>query len=253
MKILTEEDIRWKGVDHYLKLKDYFNKGVVSDLYQKIYRHPNSIGYVSELIKNINPKDYEEAYEKYLLSGVNDCAFKPKINRGRSAGELEDLAIEWKEKSGSKRPLQDFYDALVLHAVVETFDGNKTELSAANAYRKRGYTVTIPSGQDDRTCGIDFIAEKDGKKVVVQVKPVSFFRGGERNKGLVHDRVVFFAKKLLAAKRYEGATFAVMIHTDDNRWLNVDGRLNFLYEELVSEDGKVIVDIDEMESKAIEI
>lgn len=51
--------------------------------------------------------------------------------------------------------------------------GNMSELAVMVEYSKRGYTINIPTSQ----ARYDFIAEKDGRTVKVQVKHGSTFNG----------------------------------------------------------------------------
>jgi hypothetical protein len=250
MKTLTEDDIKWKGTDYYYGLKRYFNKPPINDWYEKIYRQPKSIGYVSELLKKWKPSSPELAYSMYLESGVVDADL-PEEKRGRTADEIESLAIEWKEKSKGKRPVSEFYDALVLHAVVETFFGNYMEDIAAAEYEKRGYETRRTEGWEDRTLGIDFIAYKDNKTILVQVKPVSFFQGAKSD--LVRDRIAAFQKENMAKEKYGTSIFAYMIYNREGKWLNNNGRMNFLYCEMVGPDGSIIADINKMNESAVSI
>lgn len=252
MKILTEEDVKWKGKEYYHGLKERFNKPEINDWYEKIYRHPQSIGYVSNFFKKHRPTSYENAYDLYTLSGILDKD-EPKIYRGRTKEEIEELAIEWKEKSGSSYPLSEFYDAIVLHAVVETVYGNEMEGVAKDKYRKLGYQVEEPICEDDRKMGVDFIAKKDGKTVTVQIKPSSFFMG--RKADLVKDRVEFFDKIKRAVKKYHPDIFSVMIYDKERnkKWLTDGGRFNFRYEDLVTIDGSVIADINKMTKQGLEL
>lgn len=250
MKILTEEETKWKGIDHYYGLKRYFNKPPINDWYEKIYRHPDKIGYVSAMLKKWAPSSPEQAYEMYLESGLKDTENEGR-DRGRTKDELETLAIEWKAKSNSSRPLSEFYDALVLHAVVETYFGNCMEEQARTEYERHGFKTNKTDGYDDRTNGIDFIASDGDKTFLVQIKPVAFFFGMKPD--LVSDRIMMFNKEKNAKEKYGGSIFAYMIYNRDGKWLSKDGRVNFVYSELVGKDGSVIADINEMSRNAVNL
>ena len=247
MKYLNEEDTKFKGPEHYYSLKKRFNRPDINDWYEKIYRQPYSIGYVSELLKKFRPKDYENAYDMYVVSGIVDTDL-PKDKRGRTKEELEELALQWKERSGVDLPLVDFYDALVLHAVVETYDGLLMEFKAMEMYEKFGFITEGTDGDTDRSCGIDFVAKKDDKTLLVQVKPISFFRGEKPD--LVSDRVaVITTKHRLGLEKFPDSSYTYMIYDKEKKWLNKDGRFNFRYSELVDERGKMKVNIDSEEYK----
>lgn len=247
--LLSDEDTKWKGRDHYYNLKRAFNKEDINTLYEKIYRHPQSIGYVSELFKRLKPVSMENAYDAYILSGILDTDL-PREKRGRTKEELEAIAVDWKRKTGSKMPLCDFYDALVLHAVVETVIGNLMESRAEEAYRLFGFEVEKTGGDEDRSLGIDFKAKKDGKIFLVQVKPETFFMG--RKDSLVHDRLVMFDKMKAGIAKYPGGVYTIMIYNKDEKWLSDGKRFNFLYDELIGPDGYAIKDVKTLESEAKE-
>ena len=241
MEILSERDIEFKGIEHYVSLKKRFNRPDLNNWYEAIYRHPNSIGYVSELFKKINPKTMEEAYNAYLLSAVQDKDL-PLAKRGRSAEELETLAIDWKTRSKSDLPLADFYDAIVLHAVVETCLGMIKEREAEEMYERAGYDIEETDGNDDRTLGIDFIARNEDKIFLVQVKPISFFRGEKLD--LVSDRRIVWNKHEKGMEKYPSASYTYMIYDPSGLWLSKDGRKNFRYGELIDQYGRPIVSVD---------
>lgn len=242
MKYLSEEDTGFKGLERYDTIKKRFNKPDINDWYEKIYRHPQAIGYVSAFFKKYKPASFENALDLYYLSGIRDKDL-PITQRGRTKEEIEDLAIDWKEKCGVDLPLVDFYDAIILHAVIETVFGNIMESTAATAYRNRGFDVEETDGRDDRSLGIDFIATMDESKLLVQVKPISFFRGEKAD--LVKDRVTTWKKHKMGLEKYPEASYAYMIYDPQGKWLKSKGKFNFKYEDLITEDGKAKTSIDD--------
>ena len=248
MKYLTDEDVRFKGKEHYINLKKRFNLPDINHWYQEIYRHPRSIGYVCDFFREQDPKTVEQAYDMYTLSGILDVDKKPLEHRGRSTNELEDMAIDWREKSGVDLPLVDFYDALVLHAVVETCFGIIMERRAEDAYRARGFTTKETDGYLDRKCGIDFIAQKEDKTILVQVKPATFFRGDGLKTGLADDRKTMRnVKQKEGLSKFPDASYAFMMYEQDESWVKKGNRFNFRYDDLVNEDGTMKVNIDSTE------
>jgi len=242
MKYLSEEDTGFKGLEHYESLKKRFNKPDINDWYEKIYRHPQAIGYVSAFFKKNKPSSFENAIGLYHLSGILDRNL-PITDRGRTKEEIEDLAIDWKAKCGVDLPLVDFYDTLILHAVIETVFGYLMEGTAAAAYRERGFDVKETDGYDDRSLGIDFIATKDDTELLVQVKPISFFRGEKPD--LVKDRVTTWSKHKAGLEKYPKASYVYMIYDPLTKWLKHNGKFNFRYEDLITEDGKAKTSIDD--------
>ena len=239
MKILTEEDVKFKSLEHYMGLKKRFNRPDINQKYENVYRHPSSIGFVSEFFKKNKPTSLENAYDLYTNSGILDIGL-PNDKRGRSKEELEDIAIEWQKSTVPEIPLVDFYDAIVLHAVIETCLGNIMEQEARRIYEEHGYKTEETAGNDDRTLGIDFIAYNEVNRFLVQVKPESFFVGEKPD--LVRDRKAVWEKQRKGVSAY-GGSYTYMIYAKDGKWINSDGRINFRYSELVDENGHIKANI----------
>lgn len=242
MKILTEEQVKFKDVKHYYSLKNRFPRGSVEyNRYEDKYRGPRSIGFVSALFKRLRPQTYEEAFEMYINSGKNE-KHRLITERGRDYDELEALAIEWKDWSHSNFPLVDFYDTLVLHAVIETFDGLRKEEEVYKAFQGLGYDVTYTEGKLDSDLGVDIVASKGDKKYLVQVKVMSYFFG--KTPRLPKDRAHVCSEEAKEGRKKafgEDAIFVWYIY--DGRtglWAeNDDGTSAFSLEELMNPDGTI--------------
>ena len=234
MRFLTEEDTKFKDIEHYMNLKKRFNRPDINDWYEKIYRKAYSIGYVSEFFKKVKPTSFENAYDHYILSGFLDTGL-PKEKRGRTKEELEQLAIEWKDRCGIDLPLVDFYDTLVLHAVIETCFGMMMEKEAQEAYKHFGFDVTETEGEEDSGLAVDFIARKGEQTILVQVKPVSFFLGSKPD--LVSDRKLVWRKQKAGLEKYPSSMYAYMVYDKDGKWAKKDGKFNLIYGDLIDKDG----------------
>ena len=240
MRFLTEEDTKFKSIEHYMNLKKRFNRPDINNWYEKIYRKAYSIGYVSEFFKKVKPTSFENAYDHYTLSGFLDTGL-PKEKRGRTKEELEQLAIEWKDKCGIDLPLVDFYDTLVLHAVVETCLGIMMEKEAQKAYKHFGFDVTETEGEEDSRLAVDFIARKGEQTILVQVKPVSFFLA--KKDDVIDDRKLIWNKREDREKKYPSSIYTCMVYDKNRKWAKKDGKFNLLYGDLVDKNGNIIESI----------
>ena len=238
---LNEEDVKFKGVDHYYNLKQLFNRDDVTYMYENKYKFGNSIGYVSALMKRLNPSSVENAYELYLRSGEEDT-YLPPTKRGRSANELEKLAIEWMNEYGKGDiPLDKFYDALVLHAVVETYDGFKYEKMAKDMLDDCGFETDWSDDAADGKYFVDIIAKKDGVTYFIQVKPLSFFTASREHTR--RDRVKAFNCMRQAKQDFGNIVYKYLIYDKySGLWVvnENDGRCAFDYDALVAADGTFI-------------
>lgn len=249
MKILTEEQSGFKGAEYYKNLKTRFNQNDVNNAYNRKYKLPEYIGYCMRNFERFKPTSYEDAFNKYIESGYDTG--HDALNKGRTKDELEAIAMEWMaECPNSKLELADFYDAMVLHAVIETYDGYMREKQVKDALNSVGAKIDNVSGNEDVKMAIDVKAELNGNVFLIQVKPVSFF-AGSHNEALNNDRAALIKKEMRARNKYGVNTFFRYLIYDswgNGEWLiNMDkNKCSFSYDELLDENGKPKVDVDKL-------
>ena len=56
----------------------------------------------------------------------------------------------------------DYFDLLILHIIIETYDGQRAEEYYRELYEKLGYDISLPNEDDDAMMGIDFIIKEKG-------------------------------------------------------------------------------------------
>lgn len=248
MQYLTEDDIKFKSIEHYNSLKAYFNRNDVSKPYEDKYKWASSIGYVSGLMKRLKPTSLEDAYRQYLESGRNEKHLNP-VSRGRDENELEAIAKKWRDENGLyERPLVDYYDALVLHAVVETYEGYKYEQPVMDALMGAGFDAEWPDKGDDGKYAVDIIVKKHGCRIHVQVKPLSFFTGMKDH--TKNDRVGIWDKMKAARKKFGDVIYRFVVYDKQTGlWVinENEGRCSFNYGDLVDDRGKFLKNGREME------
>lgn len=244
LKILTEEDVKFKGLSHYLKLKRTMNREPYSKPWATKYQARPSIGSCMYLCKELKPTSYEDFYNKYVASGrewsYKDTAGRKSTLRGRTYDELEEIAIRWKEDCpGSKYPLSTFYDAIILHAIIETFMGNKMEMDARDKLHENGFVTEDVTDDEDAKMGIDFKVYKGNElKFLMQVKPLRFFIS--TNRDTHNDRRNVYNKQADGNRLYPNVPYKYLIYdTLDAQWIYnpVTNRCLFDYDELVSRTG----------------
>ena len=95
---------------------------------------------------------------------------------------------------------EDFFDLLILHIIIETYDGHIAEEHYKNLYHKLGYEIIEPNDNDDALRGIDFIIKgKNNHQHFIQVKPRSF---ATSTSSTAYDRANHFNKEKLIKERY---------------------------------------------------
>ncbi len=190
MKFLTEEDIKWKGEKHYEDTKDILymiakesgNKDLFSIPWRNIYAKRSNSGPCVKTCRLLCPDSSEEFY-------INGYTLNPKM----SFEHIEELAIKYRASTGMEHlPLSLFYDNIVCHNFVETFEGCKKELEVIRPLKDNGFKPLPSTDEDDWKYGADIIAEKNKIIHFIQVKPISFLFG--MRKDCIDDRRKIFSQ-----------------------------------------------------------
>ena len=188
MKYLTEEETKWKGEKHYEGTRDILHriakesgdKNLFSVPWRNIYAKRKNSGPCMKTCRLLCPDSSEEFY-------LNGYTINPKM----SFEHIEELAVNY--RASVKRedlPLSLFYDNIVCHNFVETFEGCKKELEVIRALKKTDFKQVPSTDEDDWKYGADIIVEKNGIIHFIQVKPISFLFS--MNKDCIDDRKKIF-------------------------------------------------------------
>lgn len=237
MKYLTEEDIKWKGEEHYNSLKSKWNDDKYGEPWQKKYAGKPSVGAMVWLCDNWKPKSYEDFFNRYITDYHGD----DRLHRGRSPEEIEEIAVNWqKDVKDFDTPLSEYFDAIILHTVVETYVGTDFEKKAVKCLSEHGWAAVHGTDEEDSSMNIDYkIYDKDGVlRYFLQVKPLSFVVGNRNH--TFRDRVNAFEKHEIGNKKYPGVPYYYLIYDGyRNKWIYNpnENRCLFKYEELVRKNG----------------
>lgn len=193
----------------------------------------NTMGDMMYLLNKYNPQSLEDFYNKYTHDTDEDT---PPRYRGRSEGEIMEIAQNYKDKCDDDTPIEDYVKNTLLHLIVETWDGYIREKQFADYAEKKGYTVRKSNTEDDAKLSIDFILSKDEKDVaMIQVKPLSYFIGNE-NESLKFDRKQAIIKCDKAEAKYQLPMLYVLYnHNDFER--SKSGKITNRLKNLVYPDG----------------
>ena len=245
MEILTKEDIKWKGTEYYNSLKSKWNDDKYGLYWQKRYQHKSSVGAMVYLCETWKPESYEDFFNMYIskYEGSDD------IHRGRSLEELEKIAKNWQSDVGDfETPLSEYFDAIILHTVVETYVGADFEKRAVERLEECGFKAVHGTDEEDSLMNIDYKIYKDNTlKYFLQIKPLSFVISDRTH--TFKDRVNAFGKHNIGNKKYPGVPYYYLVYDASTvRWLyNKDkDRCLFKYEELVDGFGNPIKSLREM-------
>lgn len=192
VKLRSEDDVKYF---HDLK-KQMFDTEIVWNNNNGEWSLPRTWHVSSDmsLCKRYRPTSYADFYEKYVSEGegikvepqLPNSSYGDRCKVGRTEEYLLELSRKFKELYEEKRPsskgkfsLSQYYDLIVCHVIVETYDGWRREQDVIDAI-KRAHPDCVfhdPTPDLDCTCGVDLIVEgKNNDKKMVQIKPESFFK-----------------------------------------------------------------------------
>lgn len=208
----------------------------------------NKLGDLSSLYQRLQPTDYDDFLVKYCEDGLKHKDNElMKYRRGRSVEELWELAKEYRELTGNfDIPLEVYMQNLITLAIIDTYDGQRFEREVGSYMTNKGILYDKPKNNEDSKYGIDFkVYGKDftDLKCLIQVKPISFFRG-DKNEALKQDRICAFEKYEICRKEYGVPTFYMVYDIWRNgmvKWLCKDGNFCLKLHELTNPDGTSIL------------
>lgn len=167
-----------KEYSHYVNLKNNTH-ALLDKIYKVHYAPRHVIGSCSNLFKKYNPTSYQDFFDKY----TNDVTNNFDKGHGRSVERIFEIATEYKKKADelykdnqliSQLTVIDYYDLMVLHIIIETFDGQSIERDLRNFYKGKGFEVVLPTDNEDAIFGIDFMVNGPQIRHFIQVKPRTF-------------------------------------------------------------------------------
>lgn len=201
----------------------------------------NSIGDCSNLFQRLRPTDYYDFYVKYTKDGEETVSNrKDFLHYGRTEEEIEHVARKYMDACGNTSfTFEEFVKNVYMHTIIETFDGQIKEQEVNQLLANMGYTYEKPQGNEDSRFGIDFKVYKNGVlRFVLQVKPISFFKG-HYNRSLIEDRIGAFEKETLVKRNLGVQTYYMVYKLDDNgtvEWLTENGKMCFELQRLCNQE-----------------
>ena len=214
------------------------------DIWRNFYSGKNKVGPCIALCCKYRPQSYQEFMDKYIMDAIENKD-APLSKRGRTIEELKEICVNpYYEHVCKKYPdkhfdYDTFFDEVICHVIIETFDGRKREREMANHCVGKGYEIEYPSNEDDSKYGIDFFCNKEGNKMfIIQTKPLSFFTS-KRNDTIL-DRINAFIKATNAIKKYNIPYYFTIYDSKEDKWCrNIKRGNSVLYKlsDLYQEDG----------------
>lgn len=219
------------------------------------------IGCCSYLYEKLRPSSYQDFFEKYIKDG-EDTYGNPDISpeeRGRTMDEITSLAERYRSLVGNFNiPLETYVDDIVMHTIIQTFNGQHAERVVKDALETSGFTVERGTKEEDTLMNIDMkVYGKHSPNVnwLIQVKPVSTFTGNY-NFSLREDRSRFFLKHEKGHELYPNAPYFYILYkmgneeTDNIYWVHKKGSdFKFTLDELCDTNGVSKFDIKNFELK----
>lgn len=248
----------------YIKERSYYEdlKNRIGKKHNKVWKSISGRPYVgncSYLYSVLKPLNYQDFFEKYV-NYINPINEGEKIKRnqfyGRTIDDLIRLAKYYQEQANDATfTLEDYFDDIVCHVIIETFDGHKAEKELMTILNKYGFEVEETEGDMDAEYGVDLIVRKNGEfKEFIQVKPISTFV--RTNPSLIEDRVNFYLKQVKLneyVKNHQDIykerdiiymlyDYRHLIETGEVLWYYMGDKVKFHLNELTNANGYSIID-----------
>lgn len=136
---------------------------------------------------------------------------------------------------GGKERKSIYFYFIIYHLFTETLIGCQREQRIMQMLSDIGFEVNNAEDEDDIYNGIDFIICKDNRNYAIQVKPISFFLGN-KNEGLIKDRINAFNKEKNTWLKYNIPTYYI-IYNGDEIVKNPNGKYCNKLADLINQDG----------------
>lgn len=166
----------------------------------KKFSYRKWIGDCSYLYKKFKPQSYQDFYEKYIHDGTVNKNTDIRY-RGRTEEEIYQIALKYRSLSDINIDLDVYIKNIILHTIIETYNGQKIEETIEEYIKDKGYNVTRCYGDEDAEFGMDLKVFNDKQKFAIQIKPLSFFKGN-KNESLINDRISAFVKEQKCYEKY---------------------------------------------------
>jgi hypothetical protein len=230
-----------KPIEEYRTAKRKLRK--YNSIWKK-YAGRNVVGCCSCLFKILEPVSYQDFLDKYIRSGENKPMRSNSYDWGKTYDELVSIAKQYhSEVNDPNISFEDCFDDLIMHVIIETFDGQNVENIVKEVLEKSGFVVEKVLGDDDAVLGIDLkVKDKGGYwyRMFLQIKPVTTFLGN-KNQSLISDRINFFEKERMVIDRYGNVPYYYVLYEMDEdgviRWLSLSNRFRLNLTDLCDENG----------------
>lgn len=256
-----------------IKERSYYEdiKNRIGKKHNKLWKSISGRPYVGDcsyLYSTLKPLNYQDFFDKYVnfINPINEgIKLKKNTNYGRTIDDLTRLAIYYQEQAQDDNfTLEEYFDDIVCHVIIETFDGHQAEKELMNVLTSYGFDVEETEGVMDAEYGVDLIVRKNGElKEFIQVKPISTFV--RTNPSLIEDRSNFYMKQLKLdeyidnnetnlKKRsiiYMLYDYQHLISTGEVLWYYKGNKVKFQLNELTNTNGISIVTIDDFIAKKL--
>ena len=190
-------------------------------------------------------------FARYYFSHINAMRSGDELKRpedhhyGRTVTDIVRLAEKYRSMCKDDTiTLEQYFDDIVNHVIIETFNGQMREIKLMDEYDRCGFTAEQTSDHWDKDLGVDMIIRKNGViKDYIQLKPITTFIGN-KNESLVRDRIVFYKKEedkktecMECGYDYYPTKFILYNEDHPDTWCSIGSRRSFLLEELCTEEG----------------
>lgn len=258
-----------KDIKYYQQNKKKFNRQYNS-IWKKI-AGPLYIGLCSYIFQTFykewkkshseypTPKDFAIYYFSHVNPDDRENRLRKEGSRyyGRNVDQLTELAKFYMESCQNYDiTLEEYFDDIVNHAIIETYYGQMREIKLTDTYNKHGFDVEHTNGYWDKDLGVDMIIRKNGKILdYIQCKPITTFLGNT-NASLVEDRKNFYHKEEDKKKEcnklgypYYPTKFILYNEEYPDKWCILNNKKSFHLEDLCDINGLALHSMNDFSYK----
>lgn len=162
-----------KTLEHYNNIKKiYKSDEILLKIWNDVGSPRKSIGDCIRSVENFLVTNNDKTLENFLKYYLENTKSEEDIKK-----LVETLYDSFKLITNNKEVLdkKNIFDLIILHAVIETYNGKKHEIEVEKYFTNKGCKI-IRERKLDCDYHIDFLV-KNKKYGAIQVKPISFFIG----------------------------------------------------------------------------
>lgn len=223
----------FEGVETYRKYHDKYQKW--SNIWRNKYSHRKVIGSCGQAFEEFIQSNTDITYENFYYFYIMNI---------RNIDEIKDIANQYYIEINSplSTTIEECIKIVILHAVIETYDGKKYEKDFIQFLKSNDFEIKNIPYDDDFLRGIDIFSIKNEQQYLIQIKPISFFISNRED--CIRDRIDATNKRKKALEKYPNSHYIFSIYNKKNgQWASTpSGKISWNIDRLIMPNGSCLID-----------